>query len=489
MRSPLRALVAASIARRRRRWRPPPAPRDARPNFVILFADDLGYGDLGTFGHPTIATPNLDRMAAEGLKLTSFYAAPLCTPSRAALLTGRYPNRSGLYRVLFPEDTDGHAARGGDAGGGARRRAAIAPWRSASGTSATAVRSCPPRTGSPATSGCSTATTCARLAPTSRCASTATTRRCPARSIKALLTERYTEEALRVHSRIERPSVLPLPRLHHAAPCRSTPRERFAGKSRRGLYGDAVETIDWSVGEILRALRDAGLDESTLVLFTSDNGPAISRGLEGGSAGLLRGGKGSSYEGGMREPCIVRWPDADRAGAGARRRRQHARSLPHAARARRDRGRRPTASSTAAASSRCSTARPLGDRPIRSTTSRPASSKRCARASGSSARPPPKGADAIHAAAIAAFLERTRSEGRSFTAAEVLGAAAIPELYDLDVDPSEHVERRRRASGDRRSAAPADDRAGALGGAGSRVRHRQGRSRDHRAQANRPAGR
>ncbi len=77
---------------------------------MILFADDLGYGDLGTFGHPTIATPNLDRMAAEGLKLTSFYAAPLCTPSRAALLTGRYPNRSGLYRVLFPEDTDGNAA-------------------------------------------------------------------------------------------------------------------------------------------------------------------------------------------------------------------------------------------------------------------------------------------------------------------------------------------------------------------------------------------
>ncbi len=263
--------------------------------------------------------------------------------------------------------------------------------------------------------------------------------------------------------------------------------ERFAGKSRRGLYGDAVETIDWSVGEILRALRDAGLEESTLVLFTSDNGPAISRGLEAGSAGLLRAGKGSSYEGGMREPCIVRWPVADRAGAGARRRRQHARSLPHPARAR----------GIAAPTDRQLDGRSivplLEGRPL--TPDRPlyyfkgGFLEAVREGRWKFRETAAEGSGRTHAAAIDAFLERTRSEGRSFTAAEVLGAAAIPELYDLDVDPSEHVERRRRASGDRRSAAQADDGAGAVGGAGSRVRHREGRSRDHRAQAHRPAGR
>ena len=317
----------------------------------------------------------------------------------------------------------------------------------------------------------------------SRCGSTATTRRCPDEVDQGTLTERYTEEALRfLRDASDRPFFLYLAYTMPHRPLYAS--ERFAGKSRRGLYGDAVETIDWSVGEILRALRDAGLDDDTLVLFTSDNGPAISRGLEAGSAGLLRGGKGSSYEGGMREPCIVRWPTRIEP---AQVRADVASTLdlfptllelagiaPPPTGSLDGRSIVPLLDGTAL------------DPTVRSTTSRPASSKRCARASGSSARPRPKEADARTRAAIEAFLERTRTEGRSFTAAEVLGAAAIPELYDLDVDPSEHVERRRRASGDRRSPAPADDASCARSvEPGSGVRHRQGRSRDHRAQADR----
>jgi arylsulfatase A-like enzyme len=412
---------------------PAVAAENARPNFVILFADDLGYGDLGTFGHPTIATPNLDRMAAEGLKLTSFYAAPLCTPSRAALLTGRYPNRSGLYRVLFPEDTTGIPA--GEVtlaealGAEGYRTMAVGKWHlghhspflpTENGFSSyfgllysNDMR--PPRTEVPL-----------RLYRNDQAL--------PGEVDQGTLTERYTEEALRfLRESSDRPFFLYLAYTMPHLPLYAS--ERFAGKSRRGLYGDAVETIDWSVGEILRALRENGHDDDTMVLFTSDNGPAISRGLQAGSAGLLRAGKGSSYEGGMREPCIMRWPSriepaqvrADVAStldlfptvlelagiAAPPDHRLDGRSIVPLLEG------RPLASD-----------HPLyyfkggfleavreGKWKFRETAA--------------------EGTGRAHEAAIAAFLERTRSEGRSFTSAEVLGAAAIPELYDLDVDPSE----------------------------------------------------
>ena len=293
---------------------PSPAPaREAPPNVVILLADDLGYGDLGAYGHPTMATPNLDRMAREGLKLTSFYSGePTCTPTRAALLTGRYPNRSGLYRVLFPEDTVGipesEVTLAEALSGRGYRSMAIGKWhlgyRSPFFPTENGFDSyygllysndmIPPRTKTPL-----------RLYRDARML--------PEEVDQSLLTEQYTEEATKlIRAAGDRPFLLYLAYTMPHTPLHVS--ERFAGRSRRGLYGDAVETIDWSVGEILRALDEAGLAKDTLVVFTSDNGPALGKREEGGSAGPLRGGKATTYEGGMRVPCILRWPGRIAAG-------------------------------------------------------------------------------------------------------------------------------------------------------------------------------
>ena len=424
-----------------------------RPNFVILLADDLGYGDLGTFGHPTIATPNLDRMAAEGLKLTSFYAAPLCTPSRAALLTGRYPNRSGLLSRALSGRHHRHPAGGGDAGGGARRRRLSNHGGRQVASRASQSRSCPPRTGSPATSGCSTATTCDRHAPTSRCGSTATTSRSPVTSIKERSPSATPRR--RCGSFANRPTGPFFLYLAYTMPHRPLyASERFAGKSRRGLYGDAVETIDWSVGEILRALRESGHDDDTLVLFTSDNGPAISRGLEAGSAGLLRGGKGSSYEGGMREPCIVRWPSRVkpaqvRADVASTLDLfptflELARIAPPAQRILDGRSLVPLLDGKPLPSDRALyywkagflEAAREGKWKLRETA--------------------PEGSGRTHAATIQSFLERTLTEKRSFTTAEVFGCRCGRRALRSRRRPFRAMERRRRAS--RRSSIGCADR-------------------------------
>jgi arylsulfatase A-like enzyme len=407
--------------------------KSAQPNFVILLADDLGYGDLGAYGHPTIATPNLDRMAAEGLKLTSFYAMPLCTPSRAALLTGRFPNRSGLYRVLFPEDTVGIPAEevtiAEALAASGYRTAAIGKWHLGHHSPYLPTENGfasyfgllysndmrPPRTEVPL-----------RLY---RDAEALT-----GEVDQGTLTERYTEEAVRIIREAgDRPLLLYLAYTMPHMPVHAS--ERFAGRSRRGRYGDAVETIDWSVGEILGALRDAGLESNTLVLFTSDNGPATSRGLGGGSAGLLRGSKGSSYEGGVREPCIARWPSRI---APAQVRADVASTLDLF----------PTLlelAEVAAAAAPALDGRSLAplldgralepDRPFYYFKAGFLEAVRDGK--WKFRETALEGSGREHAAAIDTFLQRTLSERRSFTAAEVLGGASVPELYDLDADPAE----------------------------------------------------
>lgn len=292
-----------------------------RPNFIVIFADDLGYGDLGCFGHPTIRTPELDRMAAEGMRCTQFYsAAPVCTPSRAALLTGRLPIRTGMChderRVLFPQSKSGlpesewtlaealheagyqtacvgkwhlghlpdflPTAQGFDRYFGIPYSNDMSPKISDRGR----LLGWPPL-------------------PLMRDAEVI-----EEEPEQGELTERYTAEAISFiescSQQPERPFFLYLPHTMPHVPLFAS--EAFAGRSARGLYGDVVETIDWSTGEILRTLREKDLAESTLVIFTSDNGPWLIKHLEGGSAGLLRGGKGSTWEGGMRVPTICWWP-------------------------------------------------------------------------------------------------------------------------------------------------------------------------------------
>ena len=275
------------------------AARTGQPNIVILFADDLGYSDLGTFGHPTIRTPNLDRMAFEGIKLTTFYsAAPLCTPSRAALLTGRYPIRSGLVKVLFPASEGGipdyevTLAEALRAVGYAT--ACIGKWHLGhlpqflptahgfdyyfglpySNDMDRSDRGHPPLPLMP------------------------NTELVEVPADEDTLTLRYTEEALGfIEQSVARgvPFFLYLPYTMVHVPLSVS--DDFRDTSLRGRYGDAVEEIDWSVGRILDGLRSLGISENTLVVFTSDNGPWLTRMLAGGTATPLRGGKGSTWEG------------------------------------------------------------------------------------------------------------------------------------------------------------------------------------------------
>lgn len=304
----------------------------SRPNFVVIFCDDLGYGDLGCYGHPSIRTPHLDRMAAEGQKWTQFYAAaPVCTPSRAALLTGRLPCRTGMCsnkrRVLFPDSN----------GGLQSDEVTVAEVLQEAGYATACVGKwhlghlpeyLPTRHGFDSYFGIPYSNDMDRLgsAPKGRASFDKPKSEYfnvplmrdedvierPAE--QSTMTRRYTEEALRViEENREKPFFLYLAHgMPHVPLFRS---ERFAGISKRGLYGDVIEEIDWSVGRILQKLRDLQLDEKTLVVFTSDNGPWLIFDEQGGSAGLLRGGKGSTWDGGMREPTIFWWPGTVDAGS------------------------------------------------------------------------------------------------------------------------------------------------------------------------------
>lgn len=275
------------------------------PNIIILLADDLGYGDLGCFGHPTIRTPNFDGMAAKGVKLTQFYsAAPVCTPSRAALLTGRLPIRYGMCSskrgVLFP-----------DSAGGIPHRETLLPEALKQQGYATACigkwhlghlpQFLPTRHGFDSYFGIpysNDMTPCPLMDGEEVIEEPAN---------QSTLTLRYTERALQfIRDHRRRPFFLYLPYTLPHVPLFAS--EQFRGKSPRGLYGDVVEELDWSVGQIIGALHKEGIAKHTLVFFTSDNGPWLTQGLNGGSAGLLRGGKGSTWEGGVRVPCLAYWP-------------------------------------------------------------------------------------------------------------------------------------------------------------------------------------
>jgi arylsulfatase A len=290
----------------------PAVAQAIRPNIVVIFADDLGYGDLGLYGHPTIRTPNLDRMAAEGIKLTQFYtAASVCTPSRAGLLTGRLPVRSGMAgdrsRVLFPNSTGGLPQSEITIAEALKERgyatAAIGKWHLGH-----LPEFLPRRHGFDLYYGIPYSNdmeSVPRGDPPLPLMRNDEIIEQPAD--QTTLTRRYTEVAIDfMRANRDRPFFLYLPHTFPHVPLYAS--EAFRGKSPRGLYGDVVEEMDWSVGRILEALRELGIAERTLVVFTSDNGPWLTQALDGGSAGLLREGKGSTWEGGMRVPAIAWWP-------------------------------------------------------------------------------------------------------------------------------------------------------------------------------------
>ncbi len=277
------------------------ASAQAPPNVVLIYMDDMGYGDLGCYGG-FIRTPNIDRMAKEGMRFTACDSAnPLCSPSRASLLTGRYSTRVGVPRVLNPKSVDGLntdetiladllKARG-------YKTMCIGKWHLG---------------------------TRPQYLPTARGFdryfgipySNDMNPRVLMRDAEVIeneapldtLTQRYTETATKfIDESANAPFFLYFPHTYPHVPLGAS--QRFRGRSPLGIYGDVIEELDWSAGEVLAALRRNGLERRTLVILSSDNGPWYQ-----GSPGRLRGRKGMNWEGGVREPFIARWPGTVPAG-------------------------------------------------------------------------------------------------------------------------------------------------------------------------------
>ncbi len=293
-----------------------PAP----PNIIIIFTDDQGYNDVGCYGSPNIKTPHLDRMANEGIKLTSFYAAQaVCSASRAALLTGCYPNRIGIHGAFMPNAKKGlnhkemtiaellkplgyHTAifgkwhlgdhpdflplnHGFDEFYGIPYSNDMWPYHPQQGP----IFDFGPL---PLIEGSEIIDTL---------------------DDQSNLTVEITEKSLEfIRSNKDDPFFLYLAHPQPHVPLFVS--DRFKGKSDRGLYGDVIMEIDWSTGQILQTLKEEGIDDKTMVIFTSDNGPWLSYGDHSGSAYPLREGKGTAWEGGQREPCIIRYPGNLEAG-------------------------------------------------------------------------------------------------------------------------------------------------------------------------------
>lgn len=322
---------------------------DQTPNFIIIFADDLGYGDVGCYGAQDYVTPEIDRMGQEGMRFTDFSASDsICTPSRAGLLTGRYAQRWGYQRgVYFPWSNDGmpqsevtiaEVLKAAD-----YQTAMIGKWHlghkepylptkqgfdtyfgipysndmTQDGNTALAkdvkfndgmtlddYRAC--RGSKEAIK--KVYQTFKNKAPLMR-----GTEVIEWPVDQSQLTKRYTEAAVDfIQTNKEKPFFLYLAHAMPHVPLYAS--SAFKGKTERGIYGDVIEELDWSVGQVLHTLRETGLDQNTLVIFTSDNGPWAGLGEASGSAGALRGAKFTSYEGGQRVPCIAWQPSHVPAG-------------------------------------------------------------------------------------------------------------------------------------------------------------------------------
>lgn len=325
-----------------------------KPNIVILFADDMGYGDLASYGHPAIRTPNLDALADEGQRWTDFYvAAPVCSPSRGALMTGKLPNRTGLYgnriNVMFPNDTVGMPAEELTMAESLQQQgyatAIIGKWHLGDAPDVYPTRHGfdywygLPYSNDMDWAGELTFDELMVLAAQGKLVEMQESiaarkskyfapkveywnvpliqseKQAGGFSDKVLerpadqpnLTKQYTEQAISFIERSkDQPFLLYLPySMPHTPIFRS---EAFVGKSIGGRYGDVIEELDWSVGAIVSKLKELKLEKNTLVVFTSDNGPWLLMNQHGGSAGLLKQGKGTTFEGGMRVPAIFWWP-------------------------------------------------------------------------------------------------------------------------------------------------------------------------------------
>jgi arylsulfatase A-like enzyme len=295
---------------------------DRPPNFVMIYCDDLGYADIGPFGAKGYSTPNLDRMAAEGMKFTDFHsAAAVCSASRAALMTGCYPQRVGILGALGPK-----------AKVGINESEVLLPEILKTRGYATAIfgkwhlgdnpRFLPTRHGFDRYFGLPYSNDMWPKHPTNAKAYPPLPLIEGEKIIETMpdqtqLTTWYTEHAVSfIADNKDRPFFLYVPHSMPHVPLFVS--DKFKGKTERGLFGDVIAEIDWSVGQILAAVEKNGLDDNTLVVFSSDNGPWLSYGDHAGSAGPLREGKGTTWDGGHLEPTVARWPGKIPAGTVCR---------------------------------------------------------------------------------------------------------------------------------------------------------------------------
>jgi arylsulfatase A-like enzyme len=296
-----------------------------RPNIVLIFVDDMGYGDLGCYGNKENRTPHIDQLAAEGQRWTSFYASgATCVPSRRGLMTGRHPelmrrvNLADTRHLLMPAvlRQQGYAT------------AMLGKWHLAGYPKDFTSSPMHPlecgfdeHFGTPGSNDVP--------APKGKVQNREVFDSCDKFTFQVplirgrkivefpadqeLFTSRYTTEAVAwIKSHKRKPFFLYLAHNMPHAPVFAS--GKFQGRSRGGRYGDVIEEIDWSVGQVMQAIKDAGVDDNTLVVFTSDNGPWTMFGPHGGTAGPLRGEKGTSWEGGYRVPAIFRWPNKIKPG-------------------------------------------------------------------------------------------------------------------------------------------------------------------------------
>ena len=305
---------------------------ESLPNIVLIYADDLGYGDLGTYGATGFSTPNLNKLAVEGMRFTNFEVAQaVCSASRAAIMTGCYPNRIGIGGALNP-----HAKHGLNS-----EEETIAELVKRAGNYQCAIygkwhlghlkpflpsqHGFDEYVGVPYSNDMWKWTYDMQLATEETHARKASYPELPImagdtvwRTVETLedqdqLTTIYTEHALRfIKENRNNPFLLVVPHAMPHVPLGVS--DKFRGKSEQGMYGDVIMEIDWSVGEIVRTLEENGLSDNTLVIFTSDNGPWLNFGDHAGSTGGLREGKGTSFEGGQRVPCVMKWPGTIPAG-------------------------------------------------------------------------------------------------------------------------------------------------------------------------------
>ncbi len=293
---------------------PTAASAQRPPNVVIVFTDDQGYGDLSCFGHPTIHTPHLDALARAGTKFTQFYvASPVCSPSRAALLTGCYPKRVGMHKhVIFPQYDYGLHTDEVTIADMLKKRGyatgCFGKWHLGHRPGLL-----PTDQGFDEFHGVPYSNDMSRVhrKPNAKYPYHMPWMR--NREIvewepdQRLLTKRATEAAIRfIDAHKDEPFFVYVPHSMPHIPLYAS--EEFAGTSPRGLYGDVIEEIDASVGDLVATLKRHDLVDDTLFVFTTDNGPWLPFKQNGGTAGPLRGGKGSNWEGGQRVPCIAAWP-------------------------------------------------------------------------------------------------------------------------------------------------------------------------------------